>query len=70
MPYGSLHEYMTHECAKSSLAFRKPAGSLCEYMAHFRYKWLNCYVRMTLNVTLYTDMSVSNSVFRGGRTQL
>ena len=22
---GSLHEYMAHECAKSSLAFRKPA---------------------------------------------
>ena len=22
---GSLHEYMTHECAKSSLTFRKPA---------------------------------------------
>ena len=22
---GSLHEYMEHECAKSSLAFRKPA---------------------------------------------
>ena len=22
---GSLHEYVTHECAKSSLAFRKPA---------------------------------------------
>ena len=22
---GSLHEYMGHDCAKSSLAFRKPA---------------------------------------------
>ena len=49
-------------------ALRSGIGSLCEYMAHFRYKWLNYYVRM-LRTSPCTPMSVSNSVFRVGRTQ-
>ena len=28
-------------------------GLLREYMAHFRYKWLNYYVRMLKDVALY-----------------
>ena len=29
---------------------RMPLGWLCEYIGHFRYKWLNYYVRMSKNV--------------------
>ena len=32
---------------------RMPLGWLCEYIGHFRYKWLNYYVRMSKNVALY-----------------
>ena len=44
------------------------SGWLREYMAHFRYKLCNYYVRMSLTSPC-TPMSVSHSVFRVGGTQ-
>ena len=43
-------------------------GSLCEYIGHLLYKWLNYYVRMS-KTSPCTPMSVYNSVFFANRTQ-
>ena len=43
-------------------------GWLREYMAHFRYKLLNYYVRMS-KTSPCTPMSVSNPGFFANRTQ-
>ena len=45
------------------------AGSLCEYMVHLLYKWLNYYVCMSKTSPLCTPMSVFYAVFFANRTQ-